>query len=179
MYAPPPFRYARTVCRYEITTMAIKMPTATAMPMDLPRFFPGSIAVPASRRTSMISSVAYATDDNASEAKTGRARIFGRSWWWASSLANGRPRISRFSAPMRCLWPPSSSAHHRPSTPPAANHPEDYHRPVGRDSGETYARAHRLPDDEHTQGARDRADHGGRRARGRRERGARGALPRL
>src|SRR5262245_8918606 len=44
-----------------------------------------------------ISPVAYATDDRASEAKTGKARIFGSrvcsSWW----LVNARPTSSRLS----------------------------------------------------------------------------------
>ena len=71
-------------------------PTATAMPMDLPRFFPGSIAVPASRRTSMISSVAYATDDIASEENTARATVFESRSCRAWARGMGAPTITRF-----------------------------------------------------------------------------------
>ncbi|GAA4025205.1 hypothetical protein GCM10022247_57220 [Allokutzneria multivorans] len=45
-----------------------------------------------------ISSGAYATEDKASEAKTGNAIRFGRSVCASRSLRNGRPSRRRFAA---------------------------------------------------------------------------------
>ena len=52
-------------------------------------------AVPARANTNIASSVAYATEDNGSEAKTGRAKRLGRSWASSSSEANGLPKSLR------------------------------------------------------------------------------------
>ncbi len=52
-------------------------------------------ARPATDNTRKISSGAYATDDSASEAKTGRAIRLGNSVCDSLSLRNGRPRTSR------------------------------------------------------------------------------------
>jgi hypothetical protein len=46
-------------------------------------------------RTWRISSVAYAVDEIASDAKTARAMIFGSSVWCSSADASGRPTTSR------------------------------------------------------------------------------------
>ena len=54
----------------------------------------------ATSRTRRISSVAYATEDNASEEKTGRARIFGSKVCSSRSLATARPTRTRFSTPL-------------------------------------------------------------------------------
>ena len=50
---------------------------------------------PAKDSTRKISSGAYATDDMASEANTGRAMRLGSSVWLSLSLRNGRPRSNR------------------------------------------------------------------------------------
>ena len=46
-------------------------------------------------RTMRISSVAYAVDDTASEAKIGRATFFESFWWPSSAVAIGAPRRIR------------------------------------------------------------------------------------
>jgi hypothetical protein len=52
--------------------------------------------MPAARRTARISSVAYATEESASEENTGSARILGRSVCSRSRLGIGRPTSRRF-----------------------------------------------------------------------------------
>jgi hypothetical protein len=54
-------------------------------------------AAPAIDSVSRISSGAYATDDNASEANTGNAMRLGSSVCCSRSDRNGRPTSSRFS----------------------------------------------------------------------------------
>src|SRR5689334_15538570 len=54
-------------------------------------------AAPAIESVRRISSGAYATDDSASEAKTGKAMRLGRSVCCSRSDRNGRPTSSRFS----------------------------------------------------------------------------------
>ena len=46
--------------------------------------------------TTRISSVAYAVEEMASEANTGRAMIFRRRWWRSSADGIGRPTRIRF-----------------------------------------------------------------------------------
>ena len=58
-----------------------------------------SAPAPATTSTSIISWVAYAFEESASEEKTGRARNFGSSWCSAFSEAIARPRSSRFRGP--------------------------------------------------------------------------------
>src|SRR6476469_4204874 len=73
--------------------MSITAPTATPIH--------GAIEYadrPATDSTRKISSGAYATDDNASEAKTGSAIRFGNSVWASLSLRKGLPRTSRLAA---------------------------------------------------------------------------------
>ncbi len=61
-----------------------------------------SATVPAlaTRRTRRISSVAYATEDSASDENTGSARILGSSVCSSRSLATARPTRTRFSTPL-------------------------------------------------------------------------------
>ncbi len=75
--------------------MTISITAPTAMPIH------GAIeyaARPATESTRKISSGAYATDDSASEAKTGRAIRLGRRVWESLSLRKGLPRTSRRAA---------------------------------------------------------------------------------
>src|SRR3990172_5836584 len=58
-----------------------------------------SAVAPASVRTSIISSVAYATEESGSELKTGKARNFGRSWCSCLCVARARPTSSRLNRP--------------------------------------------------------------------------------
>ncbi len=73
-YAPPEVSYARTVCRYDAITIAIR--SATAIEMGSATW---SAASPAPRSTTIAASVAYATDEIASAAKIGSASEIGRS----------------------------------------------------------------------------------------------------
>ena len=95
MYAPPPLGYARTVWRYDDTTMI----SSAAMAIEIGM---ASATVPAlaTRRTRRISSVAYATEDSASDENTGSARILGSSVCSSRSLATARPTRTRFSTPL-------------------------------------------------------------------------------
>jgi hypothetical protein len=90
MYAPPPDGYARTVCRYEVITMTITTDTATVI--GTTRCL---VARLADSRTTMISPVAYATEDRASEANTGSASTFGRSVYSNRLLVNALPTTTR------------------------------------------------------------------------------------
>ncbi len=54
--------------------------------------------MPAIDRTRKISSGAYATDERASDAKTGKAIRFGNRVWPSVSLRNGLPNNNRFVA---------------------------------------------------------------------------------
>src|SRR3954464_13715783 len=53
---------------------------------------------PATDSTRKISSGAYATEDMASEAKTGKAMRLGRSVWASRSLRKGLPTTRRLAA---------------------------------------------------------------------------------
>src|SRR5438105_4761794 len=53
------------------------------------------VPAPATRSTSMICSVAYATEESASEEKIGKARIFGRRVCSIRQLGWLRPRSTR------------------------------------------------------------------------------------
>src|SRR5262245_14290119 len=92
MYDPPPLGYACTVCWYESATTV----SSPAIAREI-----GSVrwraAVPASTSTSRISSVAYATEDMASEEKTASATVLVRRSCraWASDI--GAPTSQRFS----------------------------------------------------------------------------------
>ena len=55
MYEPPPFGYANTVCRYDVTTIASRMQTTIAIGMS---FESATVSPAAGTRTSRISSVA-------------------------------------------------------------------------------------------------------------------------
>src|SRR4029450_1457989 len=90
MYAPPPEGYARTVCRYEITTIAINTAIAPAIGITSPLKTTLTIA-----SWMKISPVAYATDESASDANTGRARVFGSSVCSSCALENARPTRRR------------------------------------------------------------------------------------
>jgi len=94
MYAPPPFGYARTVCRYDETTIAMSAAIASAIGMTRPY-----TTTLAPSRTVRISSVAYATEDSASEEKTGSARILGSSVCSRCPLATARPTRTRLTIP--------------------------------------------------------------------------------
>src|SRR3989475_9782677 len=54
-------------------------------------------AADAATSTTRADSVAYATDDRGSDAKIGRARVFGSNVSSSSPLAIGRPTIARLS----------------------------------------------------------------------------------
>src|ERR1700675_4380073 len=56
-----------------------------------------SAAEPARMRTSKISSVAYATDERASDEKIARAATFERRSWGASAVLRGVPMSFRFN----------------------------------------------------------------------------------
>src|SRR5262245_4964174 len=92
MYDPPPLGYACTVCWYESATTV----SSPAIAREI-----GSVrwraAVPASTSTSRISSVAYATEDRASDEKTASAIVLVRRSCraWASDI--GAPTSHRFS----------------------------------------------------------------------------------
>ena len=90
MYAPPPEGYARTVCRYEITTIAISAAIAPEIGSTSPLNTVLTIA-----SWMKISPVAYATDDSASDANTGSARTFGSSVCSRCALENARPTRMR------------------------------------------------------------------------------------
>src|SRR5438445_488839 len=85
MYAPPELSYARTVCRYESTTIARR--TEIAIEIGRTRC---SAAIPAPRRTTIAASVAYATDESGSDAKIGSAISFRSSVSSSSSDASER-----------------------------------------------------------------------------------------
>src|ERR1700761_6943028 len=53
---------------------------------------------PATESIRKISSGAYATEDNASEANTGKAIRLGSRVWLSRSLRNGRPKTNRRAA---------------------------------------------------------------------------------
>src|SRR4029450_4863051 len=86
MYAPPPEGYARTVCRYEITTIAINAAIAPAIGITSPLKTVLTIA-----SWMKISPVAYATEESASDANTGRARVFGSRVCSRWALENAGP----------------------------------------------------------------------------------------
>src|SRR5262245_16983043 len=92
MYAPPPFGYARTVCRYDAITITISVEIAIAI--GNARYLAVALAV---SRTIRISSVAYATEDSASDENTGSARIFGRRVCSSRALSTARPTRMRFA----------------------------------------------------------------------------------
>src|SRR3954469_10409330 len=92
MYAPPPPGYARTVCLYEPTTIA--MSAAIAMAIGMTYCIGAVVATVSARR---ISPVAYETDDSASDAKTGSASTFGRSVCSRLWLENARPSSTRLA----------------------------------------------------------------------------------
>jgi hypothetical protein len=50
-------------------------------------------------RTRTISSVAYAVEEIASEANTGRATILRRRWWCSSEVGIGAPMSTRLRSP--------------------------------------------------------------------------------
>src|SRR5215212_8680443 len=95
MYEPPPLGYAHTVCRYEATTM----PRSTAIAIPIGSMY-ASAPTPAAVRTSIISSVAYAFEESASEENTGSASDFGRSWCSCLFVASARPTKMRFNNPL-------------------------------------------------------------------------------
>ena len=98
-YAPPPFGYARQTCRYEIETTASRIVIAMATCSER-----SSAEAPATSRTRMISSVAYADELIASELKMASALRFDRRSPISSSLASGRPnRIARVRSKNRPL----------------------------------------------------------------------------
>ena len=74
MYEPPPLGYANTVCRYDVTTIASRITTTIAIGTSLDE---RDRQPAAGMRTSRISSVAYAVDEMASDAKTGSATVLG------------------------------------------------------------------------------------------------------
>ena len=73
-YAPPLVSYTRTVCMYEMTTIASRI----AMAIEIGNTKCADAALTPTSTTSA-DSVAYATDDSGSDAKIGSARNFGRS----------------------------------------------------------------------------------------------------
>src|SRR3954449_10167294 len=89
MYAPPPFGYARQTWRYDRDTTA----RSTVMAIDtwIDR---NSALAPPSRRTRMISSVAYADELIASELKIARALVFDSRSPISSSVDSGRPKTT-------------------------------------------------------------------------------------
>jgi hypothetical protein len=60
-----------------------------------------SAVVPAATRTMSISSVAYAEDDNASDAKTARATFFDKRSCSKPAVAFGRPTRAAFRTSVR------------------------------------------------------------------------------
>src|SRR6266540_525467 len=58
----------------------------------------------AASSTTMICSVAYATDDSGSDEKIGRARILGSRVWGSADVAWRRPRRTRFSIDRWPRW---------------------------------------------------------------------------
>src|SRR5688500_7209478 len=81
------------VCRYETITI-----TTTVAMIAESGVTNQNDAAPAADRTIRISSVAYAFDDNGSDANTGSASTFGSNWCGASSVARLRPSNIRLSA---------------------------------------------------------------------------------
>src|SRR6266566_6897776 len=77
---------------YETTTTASR--TAIAIEIGKTRC---ADAAEAATSTTRADSVAYATDDRGSDAKIGRASVFGSSVSSSSPLAIGRPTIARLS----------------------------------------------------------------------------------
>ena len=78
MYAPPPDGYAMIVWRYEITTITNSTQTTIAIGTSRSK---AAAPIPAwSSNTTRISSVAYAVDEIASDANTGRAIFFDNRW---------------------------------------------------------------------------------------------------
>src|SRR3989304_5553279 len=74
--------------------------TAIAIAIGITRFLEATLAA---SKTTSISSVAYATEERASEAKTGSARTFGSSGCPNRRLEGRRPTSRRFRIP-RGLW---------------------------------------------------------------------------
>jgi len=56
-----------------------------------------TLAVPASIKTRRISSVAYATEDSASDEKTAKAIRFERRSWTACAVLRGSPNSQRLN----------------------------------------------------------------------------------
>ena len=72
-----------------------------------------SAAAPAATRTSIISSVAYATEDSGSEENTGRASTFGSSWCsalWEARLCPSRNRFTMVALVISGASPESPQA---------------------------------------------------------------------
>src|SRR5450830_487869 len=81
-----------------------------------------SAAAPASASASRISSVAYATDESASEENTARATRLLRRWWIAAEVRSGRPMKNALSwLGMRA--PRRTAGHERSFYPTAAGKP--------------------------------------------------------
>src|SRR5215472_9422697 len=74
------------VCRYELTTTAMR--PAMANPIGIEKC---NAVVPARTRMRRISSVAYATEDSASDEKTARAAVLESRSWRACAVARGLP----------------------------------------------------------------------------------------
>src|SRR3954468_14357836 len=84
--------------------MTIPSRMAMAMAMGMTSVWAATLAP---RSTNRICSVAYATDDNASEEKIGSARILGRREWSTRELGLLRPTRSRLTmVPNPARWSP-------------------------------------------------------------------------
>jgi hypothetical protein len=88
------------VWRYEKPTTNSR--TTSTAPMGSEAL---SAAVPASSSTRMISSVAYATLDSASDESTASALRLVRRSWPAAAVASGSPMIRRLSREYRPVRP--------------------------------------------------------------------------
>ena len=101
MYAPPPDGYAMIVWRYERTTIVNNAITMRAIGR---RGRKAIAPAPApSSSTATISSVAYAVDEIASDAKTGSAIFLLKRWCCSSALEIGFPRRIFLSVAIGCL----------------------------------------------------------------------------
>src|SRR3954447_26621152 len=83
---------------------------ATATEMGTRCESPNARLEPPTAVTNRISSVAYAVDDSASDANTGRAMLFGSRWCSCSLVGIGRPTKMRFRI---AYMKGQSSAHSR------------------------------------------------------------------
>jgi hypothetical protein len=79
-----------------VTTSVNRIATTMEIGTSLER--PSARLDPPTAVTIRISSVAYAVDDSASDANTGRAMSLGSRWCSCSVVAMGRPTSSFFSA---------------------------------------------------------------------------------